>query len=52
MSSPLLSKHKDLSSNDRAIWDAAYGEEYMGLFNLQCWRTIDEKEYWKLRHFK
>ena len=45
MNSPLLSQHSKLSPHDKEIWDAAYGEEYYGLVNLPCWRTIDKTEY-------
>ena len=49
LTEPLLSKHNKLSPGDKAIWDAAYGEEIGGLINLPCWRTITASEYHKLQ---
>ena len=45
---PRLSQHNTLSTTDKEIWDAAYREEYKGLLNLPCWRTITEEDYQQL----
>ena len=46
LSTPTLSKHSQMSPNDKAIWDAAYKEEYMGLHQEQkAWSYITEDEY-------
>jgi len=42
---PTLSQHKNLSQNDKRIWDEAYAEEYIGLKQLPAWTTITEKEF-------
>ena len=38
-----------LTDHDRALWDAAYAEEYNGLQNLGTWKVISEEEYQRLR---
>ena len=46
LSTPTLTKHFKMSPNDKAIWDAAYKEEYMGLHEQQkAWSYITEEEY-------
>ena len=42
---PTLLSHKNMSPNDRKIWDAAYAEEYFGLHDLPAWTTLTEAEY-------
>ena len=46
MSPPTLSKHSQMTDNDKTIWDAAYREEYTGLHEQQqAWSYITEAEY-------
>jgi hypothetical protein len=35
-----LKHHAKMSSEDKAIWDAAYDEEYDGLESLPTWEII------------
>jgi len=37
-----------MSSSDKAIWYAAYSEEYDGLTSLSTWEVISEEQYYKL----
>jgi hypothetical protein len=43
-----LKQHSKMSSSDKAIWDAAYDEEYDGLTSLPSWEVISEDKYQKL----
>ncbi len=43
-----LKNHSKIPSTDKAIWDAAYNEEYNGLTSLPSWEVISEDEYYKL----
>ena len=47
--SPTLLTHSQLTDNDRALWDAAYAEEFYGLQDLGTWQIITEDEYQRLR---
>ena len=43
-----LKAHRNMNSNDKSIWDAAYDEEYDGLESLPTWEVISEDEYRQL----
>jgi hypothetical protein len=43
-----LKHHLKMSPSDKAIWDAAYDEEYDGLTSLPSWEVISEDQYYKL----
>jgi hypothetical protein len=43
-----LKTHTNLDSNDKAIWGAAYDEEYNGLESLSTWEMISEEQYKQL----
>ncbi len=43
-----LKAHRNMNSNDKGIWDAAYDEEYDGLESLPTWEVISEDEYRQL----
>jgi hypothetical protein len=38
-----------MDKHDKALWKAAYDEEYFGLKNLPAWTHITEKEYQQLK---
>jgi hypothetical protein len=40
-----LKHHTKMDPNDKAIWDAAYDEEYVGLESLPTWEILTENEY-------
>jgi len=40
-----LKAHHNMNANDKAIWDAAYVEEYDGLESLPTWEVISEAEF-------
>jgi len=40
-----LKHHAKMSPDDKAIWDAAYNEEYDGLESLPTWEIISEEQY-------
>jgi hypothetical protein len=42
---PSLKHHKNMSSNDKTIWDAAYYEEYDGLTSLPTWEVLTESQF-------
>lgn len=46
---PTLLQQRHLNPTDKAIWDAAYAEEFDGLTDLPCWTVISEKEF---KHIK
>jgi len=43
-----LKQHLKMSPSDKAVWDAAYDEEYDGLTCLPSWEVISEDQYYKL----
>jgi hypothetical protein len=43
-----LKQHQTMSSNDKAIWDAAYEEEFDGLSDLPTWEVLTEAEFKRL----
>jgi len=43
-----LKAHSKLSFNDRAIWDAAYDEEFDGLESLPTWEVLSEEQFHQL----
>ncbi len=43
-----LKAHLKLDPSDKAIWDAAYNEEYDGLAELPTWEVITESQYKQL----
>jgi len=40
-----LKHHHSLSSSERAIWDAAYSEEFDGLSSIPTWEIVTESEF-------
>jgi hypothetical protein len=40
-----LKHHHSLSSSDKAIWDAAYSEEFDGLSSIPTWEIVTESEF-------
>jgi len=43
-----LKNLQKLSASDKTIWQAAYDEEYDGLFSIPTWEVISEDEFKKL----
>jgi hypothetical protein len=43
-----LKSHQSMSPNDKAIWDAAYDEEYDGLESLPTWEIVTEQQFHQL----
>jgi hypothetical protein len=43
-----LKAHSKLNSNDKAIWDAAYHEEFDGLESLPTWEVLSEERFCQL----
>jgi hypothetical protein len=43
-----LKHHSKMSPSDKAVWDAAYDEEYDGLTALPSWDVVTEDQYYKL----
>ncbi len=40
-----LKSHQSMSDTDKAIWDAAYSEEYDGLSSLPTWEVLSETQF-------
>jgi len=43
-----LKHHSKMTPSDKAVWDAAYDEEYDGLTALPSWEVVTEDQYYKL----
>jgi hypothetical protein len=43
-----LKSHQSMSPNDKAVWDAAYDEDYDGLESFPIWEIATEQQFHQL----